>query len=319
MKRNKFLILFLMLITPLTLTQCSNKTESIPATADDVSTTPLALHINTALPKSTPTPPPSMSVTPIRTLTIEQQDKQFETIQELIVTPFANCEFPCFWSITPGKTSWLEAIKFLEQNQLAFYEYKQAAEHFGAGWQMFEVHAQRLDREILGLDVFFYVHKNIVQHINIGDYYGTPGTDWKITWKALSPEELIPLLGKPSRVQISGGCGGGEGATVNDCMYGLYVFYDTRGTYFHYSLFTNLGYDTLVCPTFENDGNISHWFKIILKSPDDVTPIEQYDEGYQQGVSYEKATGKSLDEFYKLFLQAKNPPCFRILGDAFSQ
>lgn len=184
---------------------------------------------------------------------------------------------------------------------------------------MFEVPAQKLDKEIIGLDVYFYVYKKIVQRINIGDYYGTPGNTWRTTWEALSPEILIPLLGKPSRVQISGGCGRGEGSTTNDCMYGLYVFYDTRGIYLHYSLYTNLGYDTLVCPTFGNNGNTNQWFKIILKLPDNTTPIEQYDEGYHQGISYEKATGKSLDDFYQLFLQTKNPPCFRILGEAFSR
>ena len=312
-----FISLFLMLLS-LSLTQCSFETKSIPTTTNTVSRIPSETYTHTFLPTSTPTSSPTITLTPINTLTQEQWAKQFETIRELLITPFPDCEFPCFWGITPGKTSWLEAADFLAKNQLAFYEYEQAAYYFGSGWQMFQVDIQKLGQEILGLDVYFYVYKNIIQHINIGDYYGTPGNTWRTTWAALSPDKLIPMLGKPSRVQIYGGCGGSEGSTMNDCMYSLYVFYDTRGVYLHYSLYTNLGYSGYLCPTFGNGGNVDQWFKIILKSPDDVTPIEKYDEGYQPGLSFEKATGKALDEFYQLFLQAKNPPCFKVLGEAFS-
>ncbi len=181
---------------------------------------------------------------------------------------------------------------------------------------MFEVHAQKLDPEILGLDIYFYVYKNIVQHMNIGDYYGTSGNAWRTSWATLSPENMIPMLGKPSRVQIYGGCSGRKGEA--SCGYALYVFYDIRGVYLHYSLSTDLDSSTFICPTFGDGGNANNWFKIILKSPEDPTRIEKYDEGYYPGLSFEEATGKTVEDFYQLFLQKNSPPCFRVLGELFS-
>jgi hypothetical protein len=73
-----------------------------------------------------------------------------------------------------------------------------------------------------------------------------------------------------------------------------------------------------ICPTFGENGNTENMLKIILKSPNNSTPIEEYDEGYQSNVlDIEGAAGMTPVQFYNLFIQTEKPICFNALPSVF--
>ena len=74
-----------------------------------------------------------------------------------------------------------------------------------------------------------------------------------------------------------------------------------------------------ICPIFAEGGNMADSIHIILKSPDDQTPVEKYDIVYfaDLAVDIGDAAGITLQEFYGLFIQADQPPCFEVPDSAF--
>lgn len=61
-------------------------------------------------PSPIPTFSPTATVVPLPTLDI---DSNTEAIEHLFISN-NGCEYPCWWGITPGETSWLAAFGFLE-------------------------------------------------------------------------------------------------------------------------------------------------------------------------------------------------------------
>lgn len=76
-----------------------------------VEVSPTALLTQTAIIELSPTSsPPQITITPRPTLT-ENEAKRL--VRELLEDN-AGCRLPCWWGITPGKTTWAEARHFLE-------------------------------------------------------------------------------------------------------------------------------------------------------------------------------------------------------------
>jgi len=97
--------------TPTAVSTITNTTTHSPAATLTPTTTPTNTLIptNTPIPTETLTPlPPTW--TPLPTLNAENARKLLDDLLE----NNAGCRLPCFWSITPGKTTWQEAINFLE-------------------------------------------------------------------------------------------------------------------------------------------------------------------------------------------------------------
>ena len=119
--------------------------------------TPTLTHTPTPVPTSTPTPFP----------TLEPKEKQ-AFIQEMLESN-SGCELPCWWSITPGETSWEEMRSFFTTQGISL----SADGHLDLG---------HLDSEgkyrINMMDVKFQRENDLVQSVNIrNDHYYTPFQD----------------------------------------------------------------------------------------------------------------------------------------------
>jgi hypothetical protein len=296
---------------------CSER-EELSTPTFSPSETPSETATPTATRTATLTLTPTITPSPTATFGEEAWKRQSEIILRMANQEFPDCRFPCWWGITPGVTSWEVTKDFFLKNGLAMLEYR-GNDYYRTGILMYGVYGQFiLSDDMAWLDNDFYVLNGMIHHINIGGYYVPRGGNWKNIWPSLSPDKLIPELGMPSRVQINGGCGGVEAPTINDCDFGLFIFYDEQGIYLHYDFFTDAGIGSAICPSFDRNGGGENWFKIILKSPQDPTPIEEYDVAYGDAMIYEKATGKTVQDFYQLFLQSKKPPCFFVLPEPFT-
>ena len=120
---NKFLLLGIVF-----LVSCTNQTlgrETMPPGAtplsqnrssETISPTVSPSSTATVLPSPTPTvqltSTPTLvlpTLTPLPTLSPDQAKKKVQTL----LREKAGCRFPCWWGITPGKTTWPEAGQFL--------------------------------------------------------------------------------------------------------------------------------------------------------------------------------------------------------------
>lgn len=115
--------LLIALVFSSTLVSCSvSKRERLPdvlvtisptqtATVTALLTSTAVSPSQTATVTASLTPIPSqISVTPLPTLTADEAKKHVRKLLE----NNAGCQLPCWWGITPGKTTWVEARHFLE-------------------------------------------------------------------------------------------------------------------------------------------------------------------------------------------------------------
>lgn len=115
-------LLTVLLLVVLINVSCSSPdvpaiTETPPATVMKIALTltptltplPKTLLPATLTPSKTPLPPPA-TLTPLPTLTTADAKK---LVRQLLADN-AGCQLPCWWGITPGKTTWVEARHFLE-------------------------------------------------------------------------------------------------------------------------------------------------------------------------------------------------------------
>jgi len=114
MKKYTFLILAVFLIAncaPQAPAETLNTATSTPQLTRTL--TPTTIPSETATlthtPTSTPIPIPTIAWTPLPTLSVQEKHTK---IQDLLETN-GGCELPCWWGITPNKTTWAETLHFL--------------------------------------------------------------------------------------------------------------------------------------------------------------------------------------------------------------
>jgi len=132
--KNRIPIFCLSLVVVLLLAQCipndkpqdtSVKTQvqtmpnlSIEVPKDTPSNNPLTQQLSTVIPTFIPLP----TFKPVLTPTIDRNEKSNKVI------PFLNdnggCKLPCFWGITPGKTTWKEAKIIFDKLSILTEDYK---------------------------------------------------------------------------------------------------------------------------------------------------------------------------------------------------
>lgn len=90
--------------TPITASSPTVTPTAFPTQTSTITTTP------TAKPSATTTPTPTQTRTPeITPLPTEQVQAWIK--EQMKTNP--SCRLPCWWGITPGKTTWIEAQAFL--------------------------------------------------------------------------------------------------------------------------------------------------------------------------------------------------------------
>jgi hypothetical protein len=281
-------------ISPTLLVQ-DNKITSSPTQLYDTPT-----YTTTYTPTSTPFVP----------LSPEQQQQRHDAIVALLETN-GGCKLPCWWGVTPGITAWDEAYQILSDEGIFFYRRENST------------YGEFIDNLFMSNGIVqteFHISSNngIVKLIRIRSVFESSTSnnspEFKTMWTNLTPEKLIDYLGRPTQVELRTTNNPGEGP-ISSIGQVLYLFYEDQGALFEYYSVNNLQSANTICPTFEEGGSLVNLIVVILKSPNDGSPLGNYDEAYNHNMnlSIEDAAGISLEEFYDLFHQSGKPKCFNLL------
>jgi len=262
----------------------------------------------TLTPTLTQTPQPS--ATPLPTLT---QDERLNYVQNLLITN-ANCRLPCWWGITPGKTSWAETEEFLQYMGITTSIYPRESGPVFHSTGGFDFSKQYVFN---GLVIF--ESDGVVVSIEVhGDGFHNP-TDFKTIWASFAPELIIPAYGLPSRVWIDSIATVHEGQPGPTMPYEVWVFYDHLGILLRYKGQVVYQSTYEMCPVFGDEGNLGQGLDLFLQFPESNLPLEDLSDFNHIGESLvlplEKATELTIDEFFGLFAQQNKSPCFETSRD----
>jgi len=228
----------------------------------------------TRAPIPTRTPPPP-------TLTAEEERAY---VRQMLETN-GGCELPCWWGVTPGKTSWQGMTYFLVLSPEGFRDYA-----------ILHTLSEAND---------------IVQRIEVqGCLDKVEGSINQFTqdWARYSLDQVLSRYGVPSRARIALALPVEPGGPT---YYILYVFYDNLGIGIRYlGPASEQGELLRTCFSFED---ITLW----LQSPESSTPLEHAigPDEWSFAVPLDEATGMSVEEFYETFRQPgaclEAPPTFQ--------
>jgi hypothetical protein len=211
-----------------------------------------------------------------------------------------GCELPCWWGITPGKTTWAEMVDTFVKEGIGFDPYQE---------KQLDLHAiADKDRPEQTVDVKFSENDGLVQSINIDTeyYYLLAESKYSEIWRNYTLGEVLTHYGIPTQVYLLLTTGAADWTPGMHGTYDLWVEYANKGIAIRYPgelIHDNQGW--YICPVFGNVGGI----EIRLQSPKSATPLinpDLGDQGYGFNGALEKLTRTSLQQFYEMFRQ--NPP-----------
>ena len=257
------------------------------------------------LASETPTILPPTTTPPAATVS---NDDMARNLSKLIQTNL-GCFLPCFWSISPGVSN-LDTTREILQS-------------YGFLWGNDNVARMRVDNVILSLQ--FESESDTVQSIYVRSDDMSQFSDYQRfvfseLWKPYGPTSLLEEYGRPSRVFIyhpfQFDPGGGPG-------FHLVIVYDDQGILAEYwGSAEYLREDHYrACTSLENVGSLS----LLLyrdggNDPiesiipfDNISHIAERATAYGK-VSWQEATGISLDGFYEAHMAGKATPCFEFVS-----
>jgi hypothetical protein len=217
MRQTQITVLFI--IAALALVGCKSTPFSVPATQENQdlfpivsSQTPTVIHTLTSSISPTPfngdehqgmpTAAPTVSAMRISTLEPEKAD---EAIRAMLREP-VDCPDPCFWGITPGKTTSREAIEKLRyyglEPSIVLNEGKNDANAAAENHHIImNLTIPNDDTEHFGLNAYLTIANNFVESVKLSL---SPDRKKSVRseWLAYSPDTLIKRYGLPSRVDL---------------------------------------------------------------------------------------------------------------------
>jgi len=250
-------------------------------------------------PTHTPAPPP---ITPRPTRTAEEEQA---FVREMLETN-GGCELPCWWGITPGKTTWQEV-----RERLGFYYDGGISRPSGMRYH------ETAYGDVLypppppyGYSIYigFTERDGIVQSIEVfADALHTKFPQrFAQDWHRYSLDQVLTRYGEPSQVMLELW----PNPPAPPPYYQLFVFYEHRGILIAYDGLAVVNETAQVCPgRLEEVLSIEMW----LQSPDRGIPLLQMadlDPAEQaQMLPLEEATGMDVQTFYETFRQAGTGAC----------
>jgi len=228
----------------------------------------------------------------------------------------STCKLPCWWGITPGKTSWKdteELLQYLGVRIGAAPGYGSNTVFHGTGGFDFE-----------GLSIInrfsFEETDGVIDAILINsDGYDNP-QEFQALWKNYSPKKILEMYGVPDRIWLN----------VTEAYalargYHLWFFYDELVFMIRYPGHVMDALVLRICPVIESMQEID----LSLQAPDGPLPLERFDAiledirlqtetGKTRGLhSIQDATGLDEEQFYDIFMQ-EDPICFDTPQDIWS-
>jgi hypothetical protein len=293
--------------TPVVVVASSTATvlpTQIPASPTSTATwTPTSTA--TRPPRLTATPLPTKTATPTKYPTLDSQGRLNFVLQELKTN--GGCQLPCWWGITPGKTTWEEMVDTFVKQGIGFGNADRN--------QLFlDVVANKKYAQQT-VDVTFQQENSLVQNINIGMdyYYVLVQPEYSELWQKYSLDQVMSQFGVPTGVYLQYTTEGGDWAPGISADYDLWVVYDARGIAIRYpgKLIHDIqGWYT--CPKY----GLLDGIEIQLYSPTSKPFIPDTNSRHGPFISFsgtlQELTGLSLQKFYEMFSQNSPQGCLLV-------
>ena len=283
--------LSLLFVLGLALSACGpSQTQSAP---------PAKTSTPSLIPTVTQAPiPPTATVTPLPTiptltsLPTLNSDQAKETIQALLREP-VDCLAPCFWGITPNKTTLEEAKQNLAHlgirpqytNTQDNKEYYDSSYTFDYG---------------LSISPLLETQDGVIQNlvVNITPELQQPGVPRG--WLVYSPETLISKYGLPSRVDFFLG-------RREPPRYTMQMYFEAVDLIIQFGSFdiTFVPDGIRVCPLLDQYDSIRIWFGANPEHPPGAA------------VHLEEGSTLTMEEFSLLMTKEPDNACFNLKADAF--
>lgn len=276
--------------TTLTVTASSTPIPASPTSTATHTPTPTT----TRRPTRTPTPAPTATLEPTTYPTLDSQGRLNFVLQALKTNE--GCQLPCWWGITPGKTTWEEMVNTFAKQGIGFYQEGQP----DLGLTTKDNYRQET------VDVTFQRNDDFVQSIDIETmyYYFMAKPQYAEAWKSYSIDQVLSQYGIPTQVYLDLTIGAYDWTPGMVQTYDLWLEYASKGIAIRYPgelIRDNQGW--YVCPIF----NSAYGITIKLRAPGSQGSIVTLDADnpFQLGGTLKKLTGTNLQQFYELF---KNLP-----------
>jgi hypothetical protein len=235
-------------------------------------------------------------------------DKQ-EILHQLLFTN-GDCEFPCFWGVTPGSTTWAYTQAFLG----TFNDFNTAQpEYIDDTNAAYTVPIQFVDPNNIAviIDITATIKDEIVQRLNIYTEMDS-GEDISKYWRYYSLESLLPFLGIPDGILVYHYSYSG----IHDPKYGLLL--EFNGSKVAIWLSGEQKATGTICPEISTYSEIEIIQLSISysESPADILPPNwRFWEGAAMGLDYyypaEEALGVDSQDFYDEIVNGDG--CFDLL------
>lgn len=234
-------------------------------------------------------------------------EKERETLLRDLMENNAGCSLPCWWGITPGKTIWQEAERFFLEVG-ARVGASSIADSPGSTFRWIDIN---FEGEPLYGSLGFVEHEHQIDKITVLAYSDYNPLGIQSLWDHYSPKQVMETYHVPSQILLRAPGVSGVG-TTGRTGYILWIFYDHLGFMIRYDGSVRDLPIFHFCPTIDQINQI----EIDMQSPDASFQLEQQDgiltsEYYEDTIkTIEEAAGMTVEEFYRLFTQSKEPACF---------
>jgi hypothetical protein len=303
---------FLFLISAFLLAGCTSSGPTMqPTQGTQIPSPTISLATTTTIPTWTMTLAITDTETPMPTLTgtltptpVETMEptQAMETIQPLLKNPM-NCAVPCFWGMTPGKTTMDEVRAFFSRLGYIPYEGKDP----NSGIHFYTI---RFDPNSGLYGAIFFTTNSLIENIflvpEITKQEGSPRD-----WIAFSPETLIKKFGGPSKVLLNFF----RGQMASDSLTMVLYFddLDLIAEYSGYNMVPRVPHSPVFCPLTASIDSIQIWMGPNPQDPPDTESIDPF----AKLIPLEEATSITIDQFTQMMLGDPRQACFTINGDLF--
>jgi hypothetical protein len=287
MKTRKFLLLFLSAILASACNPQLITPSLVPSEPSSTATTPALLTPVELTLSPTATPIPTVTRTPLPTLSPEEREK---LLAELLQTN-GNCSRPCFWGIIPSTSDFDDSVAFLKSlGRKGLEGIKDSIHYYNVTYNY---------KDELSIGLAFQEHNGNVENINAGLGISQGSKISNLEWSAYQPDNVIKTYGTPSSIKI--GLGEGPDGRIS---YQLLLTYDAAKLYLLYDPTDVVILPAPVlhtCPLAEH--GISKLDMWLGKAPEDLS------KGMKD---IEEVSSLTIDDFSNLVIHKKERACFDI-------
>jgi len=247
----------------------------------------------------------SSTNTPFSTITKKPYSsyKEWEENVLRLLNTNGGCKLPCFWGISPGKTSWQSGVEFLR------------------GIDLFGLKGVTKDGRFpfysIGISVKNHLLSMVVTIYKVNDMVGAIVVEMdgfqkaeitKRDWGVYSLKRTLTQLGTPSRILI-GLETPHEPPIEAAAIYNLWTIYDEFGVNVYYLGSKIEGSNSFeICPEKEKEIQM---LALFLRIPGSNIAPPGWNEAIG-GDSIEEVSSLTRNQFYNLFTQEGNSMCFFI-------